>query len=259
VKLRGFRIEPGEIEAVLTRQAGVGQAAVVLREVAGELRLVGYVTPAQGAEAPDGAALREALGAVLPEYMVPSAFVALAALPLSPSGKLDRRALPAPEVLGGVGYEAPGTAEEALLCRLYGELTGAARVSVGDSFFALGGHSLLAMRLVARVRAERGVELPLRAVFAHPVVRDLARELTQAQSDRLGAVVPGSGEDAQTGTVVLSLGQERLWSLSELEGGASSQYNIPMGLRLRGAVEAGALRGALEEIVRRHAVLRTVI
>ena len=125
VKLRGFRIEPGEIEAVLTRQAGVGQAAVVLREVAGELRLVGYVTPAPGAEAPDGAALREALGAVLPEYMVPSAFVALAALPLSPSGKLDRRALPAPEVLGGVGYEAPGTAEEALLCRLYGELTGA--------------------------------------------------------------------------------------------------------------------------------------
>jgi len=130
--------------------------------------------------------LRARLEAVLPDYMVPSAFVVLDALPLSPSGKLDRRALPAaPEVTGLCEYEVPTSADEALLCRLFATLTGAQRVSVTDSFFALGGHSLLAMRLVAQLRAERGVELPLRAVFAHPTVRALARELAMAGADRL--------------------------------------------------------------------------
>ena len=262
VKLRGFRIEPGEIEAALERLEGVGQAAVVVREIAGEARLVGYVTP-QGntdstASVLEPSVLRAGLSAELPEYMVPSAFVVLGSFPLSPSGKLDRRGLPAPEITGVSEYEAPVTPDEALLCRLFGELTGAARVSVTESFFALGGHSLLVMRLVARVRAERGVELPLRSVFAHPSARALAVALSQAGSTRLGAVIAGSGFDDEGGAV-LSLGQERLWSLSQLEAVPSGQYNIPIGLRLTGDLDVGALGAALECLVDRHAVLRTVI
>jgi nonribosomal peptide synthetase DhbF len=188
VKLRGFRIEPGEIEAVLVQQPGIAQAAVVLRDVAGEKRLVAYVTAdaetAAGTEAetaaetaPDTEALRRGLEASLPDYMVPSAFMVLDALPLSPSGKLDRRALPDPEFMGSADYTPPETADEALLCRLFEELTSASRVSVTDSFFALGGHSLMAMRLVAAIRKERGVELPLRAVFAQQNPRALAAVL----------------------------------------------------------------------------------
>ena len=193
VKLRGFRIEPGEIEAALERLEGVGQAAVVVREIAGEARLVGYVTPQGETDSNthtadsttsvlEASVLRAGLSAELPEYMVPSAFVVLGSFPLSPSGKLDRRGLPAPEITGVSEYEAPVTPDEALLCRLFGELTGAARVSVTESFFALGGHSLLVMRLVARVRAERGVELPLRSVFAHPSARALAVALSQVHT-----------------------------------------------------------------------------
>ena len=270
VKLRGFRIEPGEIEAALERLEGVGQAAVVVREIAGEARLVGYVTPQGDTESNtdvttdsttsvlEASVLRAGLSAELPEYMVPSAFVVLGSFPLSPSGKLDRRGLPAPEITGVSEYEAPVTPDEALLCRLFGELTGAARVSVTESFFALGGHSLLVMRLVARVRAERGVELPLRSVFAHPSARALAVALSQAGSTRLGAVIAGSGFDDEGGAV-LSLGQERLWSLSQLEAVPSGQYNIPIGLRLTGDLDVGALGAALECLVDRHAVLRTVI
>ena len=131
VKLRGFRIEPGEIEAVLVQQPGIAQAAVVLRDVAGEKRLVAYVT-AEAETAPDTEILRRGLEASLPDYMVPSAFMVLDALPLSPSGKLDRRALPDPEFMGSADYTPPETADEALLCRLFEELTSASRVSVTD-------------------------------------------------------------------------------------------------------------------------------
>ena len=269
VKLRGFRIEPGEIEAVLVQQPGIAQAAVVLRDVAGEKRLVAYVTAeaetAAGTEAgtgaetgPDTEILRRGLEASLPDYMVPSAFMVLDALPLSPSGKLDRRALPDPEFTGSADYTPPETADEALLCRLFEELTSASRVSVTDSFFALGGHSLMAMRLVAAIRKERGVELPLRAVFAQQNPRALARALALASVETLGAVIAGSGV-GDDGIAALSLGQERLWSLDQLEGGQSAQYNIPVGLRLEGDLDTSALEHALRQIVDHHAVLRTVI
>lgn len=175
VKLRGFRIEPGEIEAALVGISGVGQAAVVLREVGGEPRLVGYLVAEAGGSVPAASVLRSALLARLPDYMVPSAFVVLDALPLTGSGKLDRKGLPAPEVVGEGSHVAPETAAEALLCRLYGELTGAVRVSAEDSFFSLGGHSLLAMRLVGLVRREAGVEIGLRSVFEAPSPRALGR------------------------------------------------------------------------------------
>ena len=157
VQLRRHRIEPGEVEAALRSQPGIGEAAVVLREAAGEPRLVGYVTPAggSGAQVPAPSDLRAALGRRLPEYMVPSAMVVLERLPRTPSGKLDRSGLPLPEVTGASEHVAPSTPEEALVVRLFEELTGASPVSVLDDFFALGGHSLLAMRLVSACGSRR--------------------------------------------------------------------------------------------------------
>jgi acyl carrier protein len=254
VKVRGFRIEPGEIEAALVALDGVSQAAVVLREVAGEHRLVAYVV---GGDVPSASDLRAALGAVLPDYMVPSAFMALDVLPLTTSGKLDRRALPAPEIVGVSVYEAPESATEALLCRLYGELTGAGRVSVIDNFFALGGHSLMAMRLVARLREELGVEVPLRAVFAEAGPRALARVVEGAATTDRASVVAGQG-DLGDGRVVLSWGQERLWTLDRLSPGGG-EYNMPFSLWLEGALDTDALGRALSSLIDRHGALRTVI
>ncbi len=236
---------------------GVGQAAVVLREVAGEPRLVAYLTAARGGGLPETEALRAGLSSRLPDYMIPSAFVELDALPLTTSGKLDRRALPMPEITGSATYVAPRTAHEALLARLFGELTGADRVGAEDSFFALGGHSLLAMRLIGRIRAETGLELPLRSVFSHASVTALAHLLDEASESTMPSIVAGSGRDA-SGTVQLSFGQERLWMLDRLEGG-SSQYNIPFALELNGVLDATRLASALRALVLRHEPLRTVI
>ena len=177
VQLRGFRIEPGEVESALRSQPGVGEAAVVLQEAAGEPRLVAYVTPS-GGEAPVPADVRAAASRHLPAHVVPSTVVVLERLPLTPNGKLDRRGLPAPEVAGGSEHVAPSTADEALVVRLFEELTGASRVSVLDSFFALGGHSLLAMRLVSRLREATGASVSVRSVFAAPTPRGLAAVLS---------------------------------------------------------------------------------
>ena len=188
VKVRGFRIELGEVEAVLAAQDGVAQAAVMVREdQPGDKRLAGYVVPAASAVL-DPAALREACGRVLPGYMVPSAVVVLDALPLSPAGKLDRRALPAPEYAAAGGGRAPATAGEQALCEVFAQVLGLDRVGVEDSFFDLGGHSLLATRLVSRIRAVLGAELPIRAVFEHPTPAALA-----------GVVERGGGSPAAAG------------------------------------------------------------
>ncbi|MGD0068388.1 MAG: amino acid adenylation domain-containing protein, partial [Streptosporangiaceae bacterium] len=173
VKIRGFRIELGEIEAILAAQPGVAQAAVAVREDRpGDGRLAGYVVPAAGAVL-DPAVLRAGVGRVLPGYMVPSVVVVLGALPLSPVGKLDRRALPVPEYAGGGGRE-PVTVRERVLCGVFGQVLGLDRVGVEDSFFDLGGHSLLATRLVSRIRSVLGAEVPIRAVFEYPTVAALA-------------------------------------------------------------------------------------
>jgi amino acid adenylation domain-containing protein len=165
VKIRGFRIEPGEIQAVMEQYPGVVHAAVVVRDG----QLVGYVVG-------EVAGLREYLGERLPSYMVPAALVSLDALPVTVNGKLDRRALPAPSFVGGAG-RGPSTPQEELLCAAFAEILGVDGVGVDDDFFALGGHSLLAMRLVSRVRAGLGAELPLAAVFATPTVAGLAEHL----------------------------------------------------------------------------------
>jgi nonribosomal peptide synthetase DhbF len=177
VKIRGFRIEPGEIEAALGQHDGVAQAAVVAREDRpGDKHLVGYVVPTEG-HAPDAAMLRQHLARTLPDYMIPAAFVVLDALPLTPSGKLDRNALPAPDQQPGTDYTPPRTAKEEKLCALFADTLGLARVGIHDNFFDLGGHSLLAIRLGRRIRNEIRSDFPITAVYTTPVVSDLAAML----------------------------------------------------------------------------------
>ncbi|MCP3468523.1 non-ribosomal peptide synthetase (plasmid) [Bradyrhizobium sp. CCGUVB23] len=187
VKIRGFRIEPGEIAARLCEHALVREAVVVAREDrSGDKHLVGYVVcaPEAASNGPDGGALAGALrahvSAHLPDYMVPSAFVRVAALPLTPNGKLDRQALPAPEdeAYARRSYEPPQGEIETALATLWAELLGLERVGRHDHFFELGGHSLLAVRLLSRLSQALGVELPLRTLFAKPVLADLAREIS---------------------------------------------------------------------------------
>ncbi|MFD8813106.1 amino acid adenylation domain-containing protein [Streptomyces sp. NPDC059627] len=182
VKVRGFRIELGEVEAALTALPGVAQAVVVVREdVPGDRRLVGYVVP-DAAEAV-GAGFAVEVRAVLPEYMVPSAFVVLDRLPVTSNGKLDRRALPAPVVVAGGGRK-PATEREAVLCRLFAEVLGLSEVGPDDDFFELGGHSLLATRLINRIRTALDVEISLSAFFHHPVPAQLVKVLGEPKRQR---------------------------------------------------------------------------
>jgi hypothetical protein len=284
VKLRGFRIEPGEIEAALLRHGAVGQAAVVAREdAAGGKRLVAYVVLRGGgqgaggesgresgeARAPENAEasqraqaspqgsdwaseLRAHLAGLLPDYMVPSGFVALDRLPLTPNGKLDRRALPAPVVRGSVEGRGPRTPQEEILCGLFAEVLGLGRVGIEDNFFELGGHSLLATRLISRMRASLDVEVSIRALFEAPTVAGLAQHLGHAQAGR--AALRAYARPAE---IPLSYAQRRLWFLHRLEGD-SAGYIIPVAVRLAGELDVGALERALWDVVERHESLRTV-
>ena len=256
VKIRGYRIEPGEIEAALTGHGSVGQAAVIAREDgAGGKRLVGYVVAAAGRSL-NAAELRAHVAGLLPDYMVPSAFVVLERLPLTANGKLDRAALPAPSVAAGAGRRAARSPQEEVLCGLFAEVLGVAGVGIDDNFFELGGHSLLAMRLIGRVRSTLDVELPIRSLFEAPTVEGLVRRLEV-----------GSGGSGSSGVrlrrfergdlIPLSFAQRRLWFLDRLEGPGSA-YTIPMAVRLRGALDVAALQAALGDVVERHESLRTV-
>ncbi|WP_177244834.1 non-ribosomal peptide synthetase, partial [Streptomyces sp. yr375] len=264
VKVRGHRIEPGEIEAVLAGQKGVGQAVVVAREDAsGDRRLVAYLVPAAASGIPDPAVLRDALAATLPAYMVPSAFVVLDSLPLTPNGKLDRAALPAPEYQAVAGGRGPRTARETLLCELYAEVLGVDQVGIDDSFFELGGHSLMATRLVSRIRTVTGVEVSVRAVFDAPTVAGLAALLdgtgsgtgTEPSGDRIRDRVR-LGPVPRPEAVPLSFAQQRLWFLNQFEGNRAS-YNLPLLTRLTGPLDRDALAAALRDVVERHESLRT--
>src|SRR5580700_6568646 len=251
VKVRGFRIEPGEIEGALVRHPAVAQAVVVAREEApGQKRLVAYVVAAADREI-DTSALRAQLGASLPDYMVPSAFVVLEALPLTANGKLDRRALPAPDLTPQV-VRLPRTPQEEVLCALYAEVLGVERVGIDDNFFALGGHSLLATRLISRIRATLDVEIAIRSLFEAPSVEALAKRLDDGEGARPALVrVPRPNE------IPLSFAQRRLWFLDRLEG-PSATYTVPMAVRLTGTLDTAALEAALGDVVERHESLRTV-
>ncbi len=251
VKIRGFRIELGEIEAVLAGLDGVGQAAVAVREdQPGDKRLAGYVIPASGAEL-DPAVLREAAARVLPGYMVPAVVMVLDGLPLSVNGKLDRRALSAPEYAAG-GGRAPATPGEQALCEVFAQVLGLDRVGVEDSFFDLGGHSLLATRLVSRIRVVLGVELPVRAVFECPTPALLAGALEGAEAARPPLVPVPRPE-----RLPLSFAQQRLWFLEQFYG-PNTVHNLPLAWRLSGRLDVVALAGALGDVVARHEPLRTM-
>ncbi|MET0400662.1 MAG: amino acid adenylation domain-containing protein [Longimicrobiaceae bacterium] len=259
VKLRGFRIEPGEVEAVLAAAPGVRDAVVVLREdTPGDPRLAAYLVP--GGPGPLAvAAVRDFVRARLPEPMVPGAWAVLDALPLTPNGKTDRAALPAPEgplAADAPAYVAPRTPTEAALAAAWAGVLGVDRVGVEDDFLELGGHSLLAMRVVARVREALGVELPLAAVLEARTVAGLAARV-EAQGPAADTMA-GRGTRAEPDVAPLSFAQQRLWLLDRLDPG-SPVYNVPAVVRLSGELDRDALRRALEEIVRRHDALRTTI
>ncbi|HEX4729030.1 MAG TPA: amino acid adenylation domain-containing protein, partial [Jatrophihabitans sp.] len=249
VKLRGHRVELGEIEAVLRGLPGARQAIAVVREDdPGDQRLVAYLV-ADPAAAADLVRLRRSVASLLPDYMVPAAFVVLDALPLTVNGKLNRAALPAPDYLVGGGYRAPRTPQEEVLCGIFADVLGVPRVGLDDSFFDLGGHSLLAARLIGRVRAVLGAELGLRALFDRPTVAGLVGRLTP--SDRPALTVMPRPE-----RVPLSSGQQRLWFIHQSE--PSTTYNVPLVLRLSGMLNRAALLAAVTDLVDRHEPLRTV-
>ncbi|MCP4657047.1 MAG: amino acid adenylation domain-containing protein, partial [bacterium] len=263
IKIRGFRIEPGEIEAVLGELPAVAEAVVDVRDFSpNDPRLVAYLVPRPGdparAELRPGK-LRPFLRERLPEYMVPAAFVLLESLPLTPNRKLDRAALPAPELEGG-GPEAPFAAPrnpvEELLTELWGELLRVTRVGRDDNFFDLGGHSLLATQLASRLRRVFGVELPLRTLFAAPTVAALAARVETARRAQRGIQAPPLEATAIAGDPPASFAQERLWLLDRLEPD-STAYHLPAAIRWRGPLRRPALERALSAVVERHAVLRT--
>ncbi|MFF2045169.1 amino acid adenylation domain-containing protein [Kitasatospora sp. NPDC058170] len=254
VKIRGFRIELGEIEQVLTRHAAVRQAVVAIHTGdTGDRRLVAYCTVAE--EAPELAVdLRRFAAETLPGYMVPAAVVLLAALPLTGSGKVDHRALPAPDFGAFAGGRAARTPQEGILCGLFGEVLGLDTVGIDDDFFALGGHSLLAIKLLSRVRTTLGAELGIRDVFEAPTVAGLAGRLASADTDR---PIPVGGRERPE-RPPLSFAQQRLWLIDRMEG-PSALYNVPLALRLFGELDDQALTAALGDVIARHESLRTVI
>jgi amino acid adenylation domain-containing protein len=259
VKVRGFRIELGEVDAVLRQHASVQDVVVHAREdVPGEKRLVAYVVPVPGQSA-DLGALKEHVQQRLPRYMVPSAFVELAALPLTPNGKVNRKALPAPEAtrVEQDSYVAPRTPTEELLVSIWARVLRVEQVGVQNHFFAdLGGHSLLATQAVSRIREAFQVELPLRTIFEASTVATLAERVEEAKRAREARTVLALLPMPRTEELPLSFAQQRLWFLEQLEPG-STAYNVPAAVRLTGALDVEALRRGLVELVRRHESLRT--
>ncbi|MCC6487429.1 MAG: amino acid adenylation domain-containing protein, partial [Candidatus Hydrogenedentes bacterium] len=259
VKLRGFRIELGEIESSLRALPEFTNVAVILREdTPGEPRLVAYLVP-KNAQTYDVAACRGALAAQLPAHMIPSAFVVLDALPLSPNGKIDTRALPAPELTAAApgNMEPPATAVEQALAAIWCEVLSIESVGRHDRFFDLGGHSLKAAQVVSRIRASLNVELPLRALFEEPSLAGLAARVESMQSNVAQQAATAIVPRRESAPARLSFAQQRLWFLDRL-GTDDGVYTISVALRLRGTLSLDALQNALSAILERHDVLRTV-
>ena len=259
VKVRGFRVELGEIEATLARDPGLREAVVLAREDRpGDVRLVAYLVLREGAEH-SSADLRRHLRQTLPDYMVPSAFVVLEALPLTANGKLDRDALPAP----GAGrpeldgdYVAPSGEVEEVCAAVWASVLGLERVGARDNFFELGGHSLLATRVISRLRDFYGVDLPLRPLFEDPTVAGLAEVVAKARRAGGGIAAPAIARSTEAGPAPLSFAQQALWFLDRLDPGRAT-FNVAAAVRIGGPLDLDALGRAFAEIVRRHESLRT--
>jgi amino acid adenylation domain-containing protein len=253
VKVRGYRIELGEVETAIARAPEVQQVVVIARDYGnGDKRLVAYVVGNVAVEK-----LQKTLHSTLPDYMVPSAFVILDQLPLTPNGKVDRLRLPAPdEVHASSDSATPRTPVEELLAGIWAEVLKVERVGVNDNFFELGGHSLLVTQLVSRAQAQFGAELPLKLFFESATLTAQAAAVEDALGAESGLQAPPIVPVPRTGSLPLSFSQQRLWFLYQLEP-STSAYNIPTAVRLTGALDIEALRRTLEELVRRHEILRT--
>ena len=259
VKIRGYRIELGEIEARLLEHPTVQDAVVLVREGhTGEMLVVAYVVLRESGQ--NTRALRAFLKERLPEYMIPSATVVLAQFPLTPNGKVDRKALPMPDVIGQLGqqYVAPRTPTEELLAGIWADVLQVARVGVQDNFFEVGGHSLLATQVMSRLPKLLRVELPLRTLFEAPTVAQLAEVIetktgkaSEIEADRIPLIPVERG-----GGLPLSFAQQRLWVLAQLEPHGTA-YNIPIALRVFGALNLPVLEESINEVVHRHEMLRT--
>ena len=255
VKIRGYRIELGEVESAIATHPAVRHSLVVPEDTAAGPTLAAYLVPIPGADADlDLDEILAHTAAVLPEYMVPSAFAVIPEIPLTVSGKLDKRALPAPTAVAVRSYREPATTTERRMCAIFARLFGWERVGAEDSFFGLGGHSLLAARLVAQIRAEFGVELTVRAVFDTPTPAGLAARVVDhnvnqaARPEVVGASRP---QDPP-----LSYSQLAMWFQYRMRG-ANDVFNMALALRLTGPLDTTALAAALNDVVARHEALRT--
>ncbi|MGB3292551.1 MAG: amino acid adenylation domain-containing protein [Phormidesmis sp.] len=256
VKVRGFRIELGEIEACLSGHPAVRSARVIVRpDAQGYTSLAAYIVPEQLAPTPGD--LHRFLAATLPDYMVPTAFVMLTALPLTANGKVDRAALPAPDAVshGRDSQVAPRTPTETVLVSIWQDLLGR-EVGIYDNFFEVGGHSLLATQVISRLRTAFAVELPLGQLFERPTVASLSEAIEAARQEDAPLPLPAIVPRPQADDRPLSFTQQRLWFLDQLEQGKTA-YNVSAAVRFDGQLDRQALSQAIAEIVNRHETLRT--
>jgi len=257
VKVRGFRVEVGEIEAALKLHRDVRQAVVTdWDREDGRKMLAAYVVAAAGTSPALTSELKRLLREHLPEYMVPAVFVRMEQLPLLPNGKVDRRALPPPDQIAPEGdYQAPRTQVEEVLCGIWEQVLEKERVGADDDFFELGGHSLLATQVMSRVRQAFRIDVALRLLFEHSTPARLAHVI-EAEMHGRSEPLPPVRRLSQGSTAPLSFAQQRLWILDKLEPN-SAVYNLPSALRMDGSLDTGGLERSFEEIIRRHEVLRT--
>ncbi len=258
VKIRGFRIELGEVAAAISVDPSVGQAVVITTDLPQLGKsLVGYVTPAAGGpDTVDVERIRARVAAALPAYMNPAGYVVVPEIPITTHGKIDRDALPVPQITASVAYRPPATATERRLAALFSRLLGHNRVGADDSFFDLGGHSLVATKLVAAVRVEFGVELGIREIFELPTVGGLAERIDQVAAGTAPAPRPKLVATAHDEPLPLSASQLRIWFAYRIEG-PSPVNNIPFAGRLSGPCDVDALVAAVGDVVTRHEILRT--
>ena len=261
VKIRGFRIELGEIEAALNQHPAIRETVVIVREgQLGEKQLVAYVITMPGVEVATSQ-IYAWLHDKVPEYMIPVAFVLLDQFPLSPNGKVERSALPAPDYEQNeltASYVAPRTATEDLLVGIWCEVLGLEQVGVLNNFFAIGGHSLSATQVMARLRKKLQIDLPLHVLFEYPTIAALAEQVELVRKKYTKTVLPVPDIRPRRALFPLSFAQRRLWFLSQLEP-ENPFYNIPLAFRMQGPLQVKALERSLFEVVQRHEVLRSTI